>query len=374
MLPTDKGTRDLLPLIHADAEHRPAVDEPSDGVSLMESALFPHVVAPEAPRTPDAELSEEDDADEGASIAVKAPLSSHAVFQLGSLGGEAAGHANIDAPAFSLDVELSKPLALSGHRGAGSHSDRDGASPGSVQDPGGAQDDDDAVHGFGRSSGADGDAAGPIRVPLQGAGAPGPLGPADEDVHSIALRQDAEVDQDARIIVNGYAGKVVARLHIDQDLLMDQDLEIDITIDGDGHFSVLLDQDMRIDQNIDIDLKIFDVKGVLYVDLFLKDSISVEQDMSLDMHIGDGPPGGSAAIDQSLEMNQDVDIDIDIEDDLEERFLVKVDVDVEQDVEADQDADIDITDRSGDIDMDVDAFQTASIDQETTVRIDFTAV
>ena len=64
-------------------------------------------------------------------------------------------------------------------------------------------------------------------------------------------------------------GDVVARLHIDQDLMMDQDADVSFTIDGDGHFDVQLDQEMHIDQDLQIDLDMFDVDGVLYVDLFL---------------------------------------------------------------------------------------------------------
>lgn len=199
----------------------------------------------------------------------------------------------------------------------------------------------------------------------------GDLADAPDDGHSIRVTQFAEVDQDASIIVQGYVGEVVARLHIDQNLMMDQDVDIAFTIDGDGHFSVLLDQDMRISQALDIDVDIHDTDGVLFIDVFLRDSIEVEQDTTLAMRIDDGPQGGTVEINQDLELDQDVDIDIDIEDDLEERYIIKVAVETVQQVDAYQDAVVDITDVNGGIDMDVDATQTVAVDQETIVRADF---
>lgn len=209
-------------------------------------------------------------------------------------------------------------------------------------------------------------------------GAPDPAGrdgsdlkDAPDGVHTIRVTQLAEVDQDASIIVQGYVGEVVARLHIDQDLMMDQDVDIAFTIDGDGHFSVLLDQDMRVSQALDIDVDIYDADGVLFIDVFLRDMIEVEQATTLDAHIGDGPQGGPVEVDQDLELDQDVDIDIDIEDDLEERYIIKVTVETVQQVDAEQDAIVDISDVNGGIEMDVDATQTVAVDQETIVRADF---
>ena len=135
-------------------------------------------------------------------------------------------------------------------------------------------------------------------------------------------------------MVSGYVGEVVARVHIDQDLTMDQDVDISFLIDGDGHFALLLDQDMRIDQEVEIDIEIFDVDGVLYVDLFLRDSIEIEQDTTLDVRISDGSPGGTVEVNQDIELDQTVDIDIDVEDELEERYVVKVDVASLQEVDA----------------------------------------
>lgn len=189
--------------------------------------------------------------------------------------------------------------------------------------------------------------------------------------HSVSVAQIAVVDQDASIIVSGYVGEVVARLYIDQDLAMFQDVNIAFTIDSDGHFALLLDQDTHIDQEIEIDVKIFDVDGVLHVDVFLRDSIAIEQDTTIDMQIIDGAPGGTVEISQDIEFEQDVDIEIDIEDELEERYIVNVTVDVIQDVDADQEAAVEITDRNGQIDMDVDSVQTAAVDQETIIQAEF---
>lgn len=358
MLPADKATRDLLPFVQAFFDDDAPLEEDFDGVPIMEGIRSPYASAPAAHALADLPPHEEDDAGGRASTPIKPAPHSHAPFQVSALGQGDAEHVQVETHHATTPIELPGPLAIPGDRGAGGHAARGNAQDERERD-GHERDGDDDADTIGR---------GPVRPTMPTGGAD------DDDAHSIGVRQVAEVDQDAHVIVHGYAGKVVARLHIDQDLLMDQDADIDIDIDGDGHFLVMLDQDMRIDQSVDIDLKIFDVDDVLYVDLFLKDRIAVEQDTTLNMHLGDGHRGGEVSIDQSLEMSQDVDIDIDIEDDLEERYVVKVDIDVDQDVVADQDATVDITDRAGEIDMDVDALQTAYVDQETTVRIDFATV
>ena len=192
-----------------------------------------------------------------------------------------------------------------------------------------------------------------------------------DDAHDINVTQIAIVDQEASVMVSGYVGEVVARVHIDQDLMMDQDVDISFLIDGDGHFALLLDQDMRIGQEVEIDIEIFDVDGVLYVDLFLRDSIEIEQDTTLDVRISDGSPGGTVQVNQDIELDQTVDIDIDVEDELEERYVVKVDVASLQEVDARQEAAVDITNWNGEIDMDIDAVQTAVVEQHTIVQADF---
>jgi cytoskeletal protein CcmA (bactofilin family) len=196
------------------------------------------------------------------------------------------------------------------------------------------------------------------------------LGEVD-DGHSINVTQIAIVDQEASVMVSGYVGEVVARLHINQDLMMDQDVDISFVIDGDGHFALLLDQNMRIDQDVEIDLEIFDIDGVLYVDLFLHDSIEIEQDTTVDMRISGGSPGGKVGVNQDLKFDQEVDIDIDIEDELKERYIVKVTVESLQEVDAEQDVAVAIRYLNGEIDMDVDAVQMAAVEQQTIVQADF---
>ena len=98
---------------------------------------------------------------------------------------------------------------------------------------------------------------------------------------------------------------------------------------------------------VEIDIEIFDVDGVLYVDVFLRDSIEIEQDTTLDMHIGDGSPGGSVEVSQDIEMDQTVDIDIDVEDELEERYVVKVNVERCRRPTSNRIASIDITNWNG---------------------------
>ncbi len=198
---------------------------------------------------------------------------------------------------------------------------------------------------------------------------------AENDVdhgHEVRALQTAIAEQDARIIVNGYPGEVVARLHIEQDVMLDQDVDIALTsIDGGGHFAILVDQDMYIDQEVDIDLEIFDADGVLYIDLFLRDSIEIEQDTSIGFQLGEGRPGGTVEVDQDIELEQDVDIDIDIEDELEERYVLNVEIGIAQEVDVVQQASVDIVISNDEIDVAVDAAQTAIVDQQTIALVDF---
>ncbi|WP_065375103.1 hypothetical protein [Ensifer adhaerens] len=192
-----------------------------------------------------------------------------------------------------------------------------------------------------------------------------------EHGHDVSVLQTAIAEQDARIIVNGYPGEVVARLHIEQNLVLDQDVDIALTTDGGRHFAILVDQDMYIGQEIEIDLEIFDADGVLYIDLFLRDSIEIEQDTSIDLQLGNGPPGGSVEVDQDIELEQDIDIDVDIEDGLEERYVVKVEIGVAQEVAVAQQASIGIAFSNDEIDVAVDAVQAAVVDQQTIALVDF---
>jgi hypothetical protein len=197
---------------------------------------------------------------------------------------------------------------------------------------------------------------------------------ADNDVdhgHDVSVLQTAIAEQDAQIIVNGYPGEVVVRLDVEQGLVQDQDVDIALAIDEGGHFAILVDQDMRIDQETEVDLEIFDEDGVLYIDLVLRDSIEIEQDTSIGFQLGEGLHGGTVEVDQNIDLEQNIDIDIDIEDELEERYVIKVEIGVVQEVAVAQQATVDIAISNDDIDVAVDAVQTATVDQQTIALVDF---
>lgn len=208
-------------------------------------------------------------------------------------------------------------------------------------------------------------------IPADGLSDPSDKGDGE---HDIDVTQTADVDQDATIVVQGYMGSVVSRFHIDQKILMDQDADIDVNIDGNGHFAITIDQKMYISQQTDVDLKIFDEDGVLYVDLYLRDVIEVDQDTSVLFNMYDGFGDNDLVIIQDLDMDQDVDVDVDVEDELEERYDVKVDVSVLQDADADEEANLQITNHAGELEVDLEANQVAHVDQETFVKIDFALV
>ncbi|PWK76330.1 hypothetical protein [Aminobacter sp. AP02] len=345
MVPFDRGTRDLLPLFDAGPrEIIGAVSEAGGGPAHADK--FPSSSATSNVHRPaDPPAATNDGGGAHGTMPVKgSSLPAAASHGLDASGKEAGG---LHLITISLPRDLHPPK-LAGPL----HSE-----------PGRIDAHHEATQGDKPAPGTDVDDAANPELGEQGS--------ASEDGHSIRVTQFAEVDQDASIIVEGYVGEVVARLHIDQDLMMDQDVDISFTIDGEGRFAILVDQDMRIDQDTQIDVDFHDDKGVLYVDVFLHDSITVEQETAVDMLISDGGAGGTVDVQQDIELDQDVNIDIDIEDELEERYVITLDVEVVQDVDAAQDADVDITDRNGEIEMDVDAIQTASVDQEIIVRADF---
>ena len=348
MISADKGTRDLLPHLKTDPQQ-----------DLWPETEFDGSPAPTGDGSPSAILSSTSAAADLLSLDEAADDKPETAP---AMGPASAASAAFHVPAASVaDGTYVIPVTLT-EVSSGLVSltaIRPGHVAGGAHQPSGQ----DETPGH-ESDGADGIAVHEPRDP----------GEALDDAHTTKVTQSAEVEQDARIIVEGYVGEVVARLHIDQHLMMDQDVDISFTIDGDGNFAVVLDQDMRIDQDIRVDVKIFDEGDVLHVDVFLLDSVEVEQDTTLDMRIGEGPPGGTVEVNQDLDLDQDVDIDIDIEDELEARYIVQVDVEILQEVDAEQNAVVDITDFNGEIDMDVDATQTAEIDQETIVRADFTLV
>lgn len=195
--------------------------------------------------------------------------------------------------------------------------------------------------------------------------------PDGDDIHIV---QTAFVDQDADVLLNGWMGESKIRVFMDNDADMAQDVDIDLDIDDNNRMFLRLDQSMIIDQETEIDLDIYEVEGVLYVDLYLKNEIDIVQDTELDLMM-DGWNGKSQIfVNNDLDVRQDVDVDVDIDDELEEKFAIKVAIGVKQAIDADQDAAIDINYADGGFGIDVDAIQTATIDQDTTLRIDFSVV
>ena len=336
MLPADKSTRDLLPPLQDDPEE--IFEAAAEFGSPIAAGEAPLAAPAAAVRPADDPAPADEDHDSPVMVPIKALVPSAPAFHVTDVIGPEATAFPVTSGSWVQNFLVPRPLTLSVPRGASARDDHNEGQHRHSED----------------TSDGHSDSEGEI-----------------DEGNSIAVTQIAEVEQDATVIVHGYGGKVVARMHIDQDLKMLQGVEIDLTTDGYGHFAIRLDQYTRIDQEIDIDLEIFDVDCVLYVDLFLRDSIEIEQAMTLDALITDGPPGGTVEANQDTEMNQDVDIDLDIEDELEERYIVKVAIDVVQDADIDQVAAVDITYRDGDIDLDVDAAQTALVDQDTIVRIDF---
>ena len=348
----EDGTRDLLPPIEADPEEIIGTQTLFAGslalaTELPVATIPPALIQPAADLPPIEQvdvLQDQDSPEQPAAVLIKGLA------------------ASIDAPDVSdaahvIPISIAEDVSLPKH----SSTDYEGGGAGGRDHREDGSDENQPLPE------SDETRDGASRFPV---GADNIFGEVD-DAHSINVTQIAIVDQEASVMVSGYVGEVVARVHIDQDLMMDQDVDVSFLIDGDGHFALLLDQNMRIDQEVEIDIEIFDVNGVLYVDLFLRDSIEIEQDTTLDMRISDGSPGGTVEVNQDIELDQKVDIDIDVEDELEERYVVKVDVASLQEVDAEQDAAIDITNWNGEIDMDIDAVQTAVVEQHTIVQADF---
>jgi hypothetical protein len=349
------GTRDLLPPISGDPEDVLGPEMPFSG-SVLVASDAPSPSYPPAMREDASMALTEQEGGEHANgfggSPVTMPLNAPSAAALHSSA----------TPVEQPDGDHFAPLSVVHHASI--------AKPPAISSR-----DEDADHhspegeqGRAPESGGDGPGGG-----VSPGGSDPPLAEAD-GAHGINVTQIAIVDQEASILVNGYMGEVVARVHVDQDLLIDQDVGIDITIDGDGQLSLLLDQDMRIDLDIQIDLEMSDVDGVLYVDLFLHGSVEVEQDTTIDARISDGPRVDTVEVDQDIEIMQDVDIDIDIEDDLEERYMVEVGVETLQQADVDQDVVVAIKAWNGEIDVNVDASQTATVDQVAIVQVDFTLV
>ncbi|WP_077967617.1 hypothetical protein [Ensifer adhaerens] len=344
----DGGTRDLLLPIEDNAEEMLGqAFAPTGGADPASGAAFPGTPSG-APVDADLQPAQDSFA-EMEMISVKGPVTPSDTVGAPEVP---VGEANI-LPSLSLPIA---PTSLEPKSTRGGESDGHGEG-GSMAQPGRGG---DARQTESHADPPDADNANPPD--------------AENDVdhgHEVSVLQTAIAEQDARIIVNGYPGEVVARLHIEQDLVLDQDVDIALTTDGGGHFAILVDQDMYIGQEIEIDLDIFDADGVLYIDLFLRDSIEIEQDTSIDVQLGNGPPGGSVEVDQDIELEQDVDIDVDIEDELEERYVVKVEIGVAQEVAVAQQASVGIAFSNDEIDVAVDAVQAAAVDQQTIALVDF---
>jgi hypothetical protein len=195
--------------------------------------------------------------------------------------------------------------------------------------------------------------------------------PDGDDLHIV---QTAFVDQDADVLLNGWIGDSKIRIFMENDADIDQDVDIDLDYDSSGRMFLRLNQFMTIDQETEIDLDIYEVKGVLYVDLHLRNEVDVEQDTELDLMMGGWNGGSLVYANNDLDVRQHTDVDIDIDDDLEEQFKIKVAVGIKQAIHADQDADIDLTYANGAFGVDLDAIQTATIEQDTTLKIDFSVI
>ncbi len=351
---SDKGTRDLVPLIELHLDEIPGATPVFDG-DPAPAANIPHHAVPQAMQPagdlPSVEEQRDDDS-ETFSNDEQAPPAIH-IQEMPSGNGSTVHEISIPIDQGFLS---GNPVSFTYKGATGELEHNGGGAAGKLEPTGVATQPGPESQVIGAHSPAS------------------EVSTTPEDGHTINVTQLAVVEQDASIFVSGYVGEVVARLHIDQSLMMDQDVDISFTIDGDGHFSVLLDQDMRIDQDIWVDINIYDEDGVLYVDVFLRDAIEVEQDTTIDVEISDGPPGGTIEINQDLEMDQDVHVQVDIEDDLEERYIIRTSVDVVQSVDADETAVVGVTGRDGETDIDIDAVQTAYVDQETIVHADFTLV
>ncbi|ANY76890.1 hypothetical protein BB934_00545 [Microvirga ossetica] len=195
--------------------------------------------------------------------------------------------------------------------------------------------------------------------------------PDGDDLHIV---QTAFVDQDADVLLNGWIGDSKIRVFMENDADIDQDVDIDLEYDSSGRMFLRLNQFMMIDQETEIDLDIYEVKGVLYVDLHLRNEVDVEQDTELDLMMGGWNGGSLVYANNDLDVRQHTDVDIDIDDDLEEQFKIKVAVGIKQAIHTDQDADIDLTYANGAFGVDLDAIQTATIEQDTTLKIDFSVI
>ncbi|MCG7394906.1 hypothetical protein MHY87_18570 [Microvirga sp. ACRRW] len=204
--------------------------------------------------------------------------------------------------------------------------------------------------------------------------APGSIPLVVPDGDSINVVQVAFVDQDAEVLLNGWIGESKIRVFVDNDTDMAQDANVDLDLDGNGQLMLRLNQSMTINQETEIDLDIYEIKGILYVDLYVRNEVDIEQDTELDLMMGGWTGPSWIVANNDLDVRQTTDVDVDIADDLEEKFSIKVAIALKQLIDVDQDADVDVTYADGAFGIDVDAVQTANIDQDTTLKIDFSVI
>jgi hypothetical protein len=192
--------------------------------------------------------------------------------------------------------------------------------------------------------------------------------------YDVDIFDHIDIDQTARIEVHGYAGRVVSRIQYSQQADVDQTASVDIDADEETEPGfVRFSQRTTIDQDTDLDIDLIEKDGALYVELTVRDYASVSQssDLDIDIDAGERP---SVQLWQDFSLNQDIDVDLDIGDEIYGSYVIRVGVSVRQDVDADQDADINAGVNETDIDLDVDGSQVVEIDQELLVRVDFGSV
>lgn len=383
MLPPDRGTRNLLPdLIEKQDEIVRAADDGGQVRPVADPGLSTsHSVNPAIDPAPlragpahqDAISSPQ--ANEAPGAQGTSAHSSASSIGLDRADGIGAGRTTIEiddgdgrsgsfsahgSPTGSPHGTVSVPNGLSPHPTGDGITEEDGGNPGHVPEGGNR---DTPISDPAPAAGIPGEAPAPAGIPI-----------AVPDGDNIHIVQTAFVDQDADVLLNGWMGESKIRVFMDNDADMAQLSDVELDTDGNGRMFLRLDQSMTIDQETEIDLDIYEDGGVLYVDLYLRNEIDIVQDTELDLMM-DGWNGPSQFIvNNHLDIRQDVDIDVDIEDELEEKFAIKVAIGVKQAIDADQDADIDVSYADGGFGIDVDAVQTATIDQDTTLRIDFSVV
>jgi hypothetical protein len=386
MLPPDRGTRNLLPLLIEKQDE--IVQEAEDGGEVRQIS--------------DSWLSTAPSAKPSIEPAVPHVGPIHQDTGSSPQGSAAPAAQNPAAHASSSSVDLNRPDAIDGNRSAmkvgdsesgtsSAHASPTGGPYGTGHIPNGVapqptdggltnEDREHPGHAL-EERGADTPMSSPAATGIP----PGTVTPfetpaaagisiAVPDSDDIHIVQTAFVDQDAEVLLNGWMGESKIRVFMDNDADMAQDANVELDIDGNNRMFLRLDQSMTIDQDTEIDLDIYEVEGVLYVDLHLRNEVDIAQDTELDLMM-DGWTGQSQfLVNNDLEVRHHVDVDVDIEDELEEKFAIKVAIGMKQAIDADQDADINVSYADGGFGVDVDAVQTATIDQDTTLRIDFSVV